>query len=138
MRCVFERPPARRWVERYGLAVIAVGAAAGYAAVVAGVTSITPYILFALAVAAVAIRGGFWPGAVAVLLAALVSDFLFIEPRNELTLGRGTLYLATAYSAGLVGYLAATMARLPGRMSRPGSPVLPTTERFSTAPPQEE
>lgn len=29
-----------------------------------------------------------------------MSDFLFIEPRHELTLGRGTAYLSTMYSTG--------------------------------------
>lgn len=74
------QPPVPAWVGRYGLAFLAVGCAAGYAAVVAGATAVTPFILFVVAVAATIVRAELWPGVVAVVLAALLSDFLFLDP----------------------------------------------------------
>lgn len=104
-------PRPRHWIGGYGVAFIAVGCAAGYAAVVNGATAITPFILFVVAVAVTTARGGFWPGACAIALAALVSDFLFLDPRHELTLGCGTAYLTATYSVGFVGYLVASRTR---------------------------
>jgi K+-sensing histidine kinase KdpD len=90
--------------------------------VLSGATSVTPFILFVAAVAVVALRAGFWPGAAAVALSAFVSDFLFVDPRHELTLGWGTAYLAGMYSAGVVGYLLAGIRRAPTRWPPPRLP----------------
>ncbi len=119
MRSVPSRPPARGWAGRYGLAVVAVGSAAGYTAVVSGATAVTPFVLFAAAVAVVAVRAGFWPGAAAVVLSALLSDFLFLDPRHELTLGWGTAYLAVMYTAGVAGHVVAAARAVPGPHGRP-------------------
>ena len=80
MRTAAPRPPLPPMVGRYGVALLAVGCAAGYSAVVSGSTAVTPFILFAAAVAATAMTAGFWPSAVAVVLPAVTSDFLFLDP----------------------------------------------------------
>ncbi len=75
--------------------LVTVGCAAGYAAVAA---QILPFALFAVAVAATVVRAGRVPGAVAVVLSVLVSDYLFLEPRQSLTFGAFTAGLVVAYA----------------------------------------
>lgn len=50
-------PPVEAWVARYTVAVVAVGCATGYVALLAALTPVTPFILFAAAVAVTTVRG---------------------------------------------------------------------------------
>jgi hypothetical protein len=62
-----------------------VAAAAAAVAMVDVMLALTPLVLFAVAVAASAARGGTRPGLLAAGLAALISNYLFIAPRYELS-----------------------------------------------------
>lgn len=99
------------WVHRYGFAAGAVACATTAVTLVAALTPVTPLILFAGAVAAAVLWGGLGPGTFALLLATAVSDFLFVEPRYELALGRDAGYLAAMYSPGLAAYVVVAVWR---------------------------
>jgi PAS domain S-box-containing protein len=72
-------------LERYGLAVVAVGAALLYKVLLAPVLDEpTPFLLFPLAVLAAAWRGGLGPGLLASILALLSADYFFLQPRLSL------------------------------------------------------
>ncbi len=89
---------AAHGVDRYLTPLVAVGCAAGYAAVATAATKVAPLALFAVAVAATVVRAGRGPGLLAVALSVLVSDYLFLEPRKSLTLGALTAGLVVAYA----------------------------------------
>ena len=72
-------------LERYGFAIVAVGAALLYKLLLAPVVDEpTPFLLFPLAVLATAWRGGWGPGLLASALAVLSADYFFFEPRYVL------------------------------------------------------
>jgi PAS domain S-box-containing protein len=72
-------------LERYGLAVVTVGAALLYKLLLAPVLDEpTAFLLFPLAVLAAAWRGGLGPGLLASVLALLCADYFFLEPRYSL------------------------------------------------------
>jgi K+-sensing histidine kinase KdpD len=93
-----ERPPLPAWVGGYFTTAVAVGCAAGYATLATALAGVTPFILFPIAVSVTTLRAGRGPGVAAVGLAALASDYLFLEPRNVLTLGTFTAALVGAYA----------------------------------------
>jgi PAS domain S-box-containing protein len=69
-------------LERYGFAVVAVGAALLYKLLLAPVADQPePFVLFALAVVASAWRGGAGPGLLAGALAVGAADYFLLEPR---------------------------------------------------------
>jgi PAS domain S-box-containing protein len=69
-------------IERYGFAVVAVGAALLYKLLLAPVVDEqTPFLLFSLAVLASAWRGGWGPGLLATALSILAADYFFLSPR---------------------------------------------------------
>jgi hypothetical protein len=70
---------------RYPFALACVAAAAAVVAMIDVMLALTPLALFAVAVAASAARGGTRPGLLAAGLAALLSNYLFIAPRYELS-----------------------------------------------------
>jgi hypothetical protein len=76
---------ARSGAARYPFALACVAAAAATVELVDAMLALTPVALFAVAVAASAARGGTRPGLLAAGLAALVSNYLFIAPRYELS-----------------------------------------------------
>jgi len=78
-------PAATLGREKYPFAVACVAAAAALVAMVDVMLALTPLVLFAVAVAASAARGGTRPGLLAAGLAALISNYLFIAPRYELS-----------------------------------------------------
>ena len=85
-------------LERYGFAIVAVGAALLYKLLLAPVADAqTPYLLFSLAVLATAWRGGWGPGLLASALAVLSADYFFLEPRYVL----GPAETGQAVSLGL-------------------------------------
>jgi PAS domain S-box-containing protein len=72
-------------LERYGLAVVTVGAALLYKLLLAPVLDEpAAFLLFPLAVLAAAWRGGLGPGLLASVLALLSADYFFLEPRFSL------------------------------------------------------
>ncbi len=90
----------------------AVGAASGLVALLEGVapaTSLT--VLYLLAVLLIAIRRGEVPGLVTALLSVLATNFLFIEPRHQLTISKSENLVALMVlliTAIVVGRLAAS------------------------------
>ena len=71
-------------LERYGFAIVAVGAALLYKLLLAPVADQSPFLLFPLAVLATAWRGGWGPGLLASALAVVSADYFFFEPRYVL------------------------------------------------------
>jgi hypothetical protein len=78
-------PAATLAREKYPFALACVMAAAAAVALIDVMLALTPLVLFAVAVAASAARGGTRPGLLAAGLAALISNYLFIAPRYELS-----------------------------------------------------
>src|SRR5687767_9201361 len=72
-------------LERYGFAVVAVGAALLYRLLLAPMLDEPDsFVLFSLAVVASAWRGGLGPGLLASLLALFSVDYFLLEPRFSL------------------------------------------------------
>jgi two-component system, OmpR family, sensor histidine kinase KdpD len=103
-------------VRRAGLAaaeiVATVGAASGLVALLEGVapaTSLT--VIYLLAVMFVAVRRGEVPGLATALVSVLATNFLFIDPRYQLTIGNSENVVALVVfliAAVVVGRLAAS------------------------------
>jgi PAS domain S-box-containing protein len=75
----------RSGLERYGFAVVAVGAALLYKLLLVPVLDQpAPFLLFSLAVLASAWRGGLGPGVLAAALALFSADYFLLEPRLAL------------------------------------------------------
>ncbi len=107
--------PNFRWLVRYGGALAAVGA--GYLLRV-GLTALAgeglpTYITFYPAVMAVALLGGFGPGLVATVAAALVVDYALLPPRGQLGIENlvDAVGLAVFLSMGLFMSLVAELYR---------------------------
>jgi K+-sensing histidine kinase KdpD len=114
----------RVWWMRYGVAVLSVALAAGVVALVEHTTSVAPFLLFVLAASASAAYGGAGPGLLAVLLACLASDFLFLPPLYVLVLDGRTAYLGGIYLlGGLFSY--ATSCRSASGRSQAGRVTAP-------------
>lgn len=83
---------------RYLTATAMTTAAAAAVALLETVMLAPPFLLFALAVGLSGLVCGFGPMLLQITLGALASDFLFVEPRYELSLGHTTAGLAAAYT----------------------------------------
>jgi PAS domain S-box-containing protein len=92
-------------LERYGFAVVAVGAALLYKLLLVPVVDEpTPFLLFSLAVVASAARGGWAPGLLAAALSLLAADYFFLEPRFAPGLAEsGQLVRLALFALELVG-----------------------------------
>lgn len=79
------------WWSPYVVAILAVATmtVVRMALEAVGLMNQPPFILFTLAVVAAAWLGGFGPGALATVLAVVVGDYMFFEPRGELNLHQG-------------------------------------------------
>ncbi|HVR71166.1 MAG TPA: DUF4118 domain-containing protein, partial [Vicinamibacteria bacterium] len=116
-------PPSR--LERYGFAVVAVGAALLHKLLLVPVLDQpAPFLLFSLAILASAWRGGLGPGLLAAILAILSADYFFLEPRFALgpmeagQAVRLALFATESLAVGLIaarGYRALRAASDPER-----------------------
>lgn len=104
------RPHSHPWLERpqvarsqhfpirkYLFALLATGSAVAAIAVIDLTLSFPPFVLFAMAAGLSWRLGGSGPGMSSVVLATLASDFLFVEPRYELSLDFTVARLAVIY-----------------------------------------
>jgi two-component system, OmpR family, sensor histidine kinase KdpD len=92
--------------------VVTVGAASGLVAILEGVASATSLtVIYLLAVLFVAIRHGEVPGLATALFSVLATNFLFIEPRYQLSIANsenGAALVVFLIAAVVVGRLAAS------------------------------
>lgn len=90
------RPAAYfRYLGAFGLVIVS----ATLVCVVDLALSFPPFLFFAIATGVVWILFGTGPAIFSVGLSALLSDFLFLHPRYELSLNETTAWLATVYAA---------------------------------------
>jgi len=115
----------RSRLERYGFAVVAVGAALLYKLLLAPVLDEpAPFLLFALAILASAGRGGLGPGLLAAVLSLFSADYFLLEPRlavGPLEAGQGlrlAMFAVEALAVALIaarGYRSLRLANDPER-----------------------
>jgi PAS domain S-box-containing protein len=102
----------RSGLERYGFAVVAVGAALLYKLLLVPVLDApAPFLLFALAILASAARGGLGPGLLAAVLALLSADYFLVDPRLAL----GPAEAGQAVRLGMFAVEAFAVAWIAGR-----------------------
>ena len=92
-----------RWLGQYFRATGFTAAASAVVALLDLALSFPPFSLLAISIGASGLLFGFGPGLVQIAIGALSSDFLFLEPRYELTLNRATAGLAALYTMCALG-----------------------------------
>jgi K+-sensing histidine kinase KdpD len=90
--------PHYRRNARYVAAVLLTALAAMLVTVVDVVLSFPPFLIFALAAGFTVLFCGIGPCILSISLSALVSDFLFLQPRYELSLNGTTAALTAIYA----------------------------------------
>jgi len=94
-------------------------AAAAATALLELVLLVPPFLCFALAVGLSGLLCGFGPMLLQITLGALTSDFLFVEPRYQLSLDHTTAGLAAAYTiSALLSRITAHSGMLRRRSDR--------------------
>lgn len=101
------RLPIRRTAKRrYVLALLSVLLACGCVAVGNALFSFPPLLFFGIALMVTATYSGFRPALLALALATLLSDFLFVHPAYEFSMNGMVLRISFYYFLGmLISYL---------------------------------
>lgn len=89
--------PSRR--SRYAVAFLLTAFAAAIVGAVDLTLSFPPFLIFAIAAGLAWLFCGAGPAMFSIALAVLLSDFMFLQPRYELSLNKTTAGLAAVYAS---------------------------------------